>query len=336
MKPKELNVGVIGLGVGEAHIAGFENDTRCSVSALCDIDADKLSLVAQRYPGRQNTPNPDEILDDPNIDAVSIASYDNAHAHQVLHAIESNKHVFVEKPLCFHEEELSAIAKALHAKPHLQLSSNLILRKYPRFIRLKKLIDSCELGDVYYFDADYNYGRMEKIYNGWRGNLPFYSVVHGGGIHMIDLLLWLTNSRPVEAIAMGSRRASRNTNFMFNDTVAALLHFHDGTIAKVTANFPCVYPHFHDVTVFGSSGTWRNSPDSAWLYRSRDPDKAPERLNDPYPGVLKGDLIPSFVTAILDDTQTDMTSNEVFDAMSVSLAVERAAATGMPQTIHYY
>ena len=336
MSAGELRVGVIGLGVGEAHIAGFEENPNCRVTALCDIDEAHLAAVAARHPGRRTTTRAEDILDDPDIDAVSIASYDDAHAAQVLQAIGAGKHVFVEKPLCFHDEEFTAIAEALAARPDLGISSNLILRKYPRFQRLKSLCEADELGDIYYLEADYNYGRMHKILDGWRGKLPFYSVTHGGGIHMIDLVLWLTGNRPEEVVAMGTRRASRDTGFAFNDTVTALLRFADGTVAKVSANFPCVYPHFHDVVVFGTRATWRNGHDAAHLYRSRDPDTPPEAFADPYPGSLKGDLIPSFVTALLDGGDAEVSRRDILDAMAVSLAIERAAETGTPQTVQYH
>ncbi|MEP4378230.1 MAG: Gfo/Idh/MocA family oxidoreductase [Alphaproteobacteria bacterium] len=336
MNDHELRVGIIGLGVGEAHIAGFEQDSRCRVTTLCDIDETHLGEVSARHPNARTTPSPKDVLDDPDIDAVSIASYDDAHAAQVLAAVSAGKHIFVEKPLCFHDEEFAAISEALTRRPDVQISSNLILRKYPRFARLKALLDSDELGDIYYLEGDYNYGRMEKILNGWRGTLPFYSVTHGGGIHMIDLLLWLTGRRPVEVSAMGTQRASRDTEFSFNDTVVALLRFPDDSIAKVSANFPCVYPHFHDVVVFGTNGTWRNAPDAARLYRSRDPETPPDLLDDPYPGSFKGDLIPSFVSLLLDGGDAEVSRADVLDAMAVSLAIERAVTTGKPQDINYH
>jgi hypothetical protein len=107
-------------------------------------------------------------------------------------------------------------------------------------------------------------------------------------------------------------------------------------LAKVTANFPCVYPHFHDVAVFGTDATWRNDRDAARLYRSRDPAVQPDLLEEPYPGSLKGDLIPSFVAALLDGGEAEVERGDVLDAMAVSLAIERAVATGKPQHVAYH
>ena len=159
------------------------------MTALCDIDENKLHEVSQRNPGRRISTKPNEILEDPTIDVVSIVSYDDAHRDQVLKAIENGKHIFVEKPLCLNQQEFEDISGALKAHENIRLSSNLILRRTPRFIELRKRITQGELGDIYYLEGDYDYGRLHKLTEGWRGKIPFYSVVYGGAIHLIDLIL---------------------------------------------------------------------------------------------------------------------------------------------------
>ena len=50
--------------------------------------------------------------------------------------------------------------------------------------------------NIYYIEADYNYGRLKKLTHGWRSKVPNYSVTLGGGIHMLDLVLWITKFKP--------------------------------------------------------------------------------------------------------------------------------------------
>ena len=135
---KKLNVAIIGLGVGERHIVGYLSDERCVIKKLCDFNQDKINEVAKKYTEFEFTANPSEILNDPEIDiVVSIASYDNFHADQVIKAIEKGKHVFVEKPICLHENELKKIVDALNKNPKCKLSSNFILRKSPHLSKQK-------------------------------------------------------------------------------------------------------------------------------------------------------------------------------------------------------
>lgn len=331
----ELRVGIIGLGVGESHIASYESDPRCRVVALCDIDREKLAAVGGRYPGRRLTTDPLSVLEDPDIDAISIASYDDAHHAQIVRALAAGKHVFVEKPLCLHDEEFAEICEALRRAPALRLSSNLILRQAPRFQRLRERVRAGELGRLYYVEGDYNYGRIEKIVRGWRGTRPFYSVVHGGAIHLIDLLIWLTGERPGRVTATGNRLATEGTGFRFNDMVAALLEFPSGMIGKVTANFACVLPHGHAVALYGTEATFIQNPLGAATFRSRDSAQAGEPVTEPARSASKGDLVPSFVRAILDGGQAEVEASDVLDTMAVSLAIERSVRERSAVSVDY-
>ncbi|MHC4911259.1 MAG: Gfo/Idh/MocA family protein [Planctomycetota bacterium] len=265
---RPLTAAIIGLGVGEQHIAGYQGHPACSVGVICDIDAATLGAVAERHPGLATTTDPETVLTDPAIDVVSIASYDDAHAEQILTALRHGKHVFVEKPVCLRADEADAIGAALDERPHLRFGSNLILRASPRFRRLREMIATGALGDLFHIEAAYNYGRLQKITDGWRGRLPYYSVMLGGGVHMADLLLWLTGRRVVEVSAFGNAIASRGTDFRFNDLVTGIVRFDDGMTAALTANFGCVLPHGHALSVYGTAGTFVNDHPDARLERS--------------------------------------------------------------------
>src|SRR5262245_31091696 len=328
-----LRAGIIGLGVGEKHIAGYEVGGRCQVVALCDVDADKLKNMGERHPGRRLTCDPGQLLSDPSIDVVSIASYDGAHYGQVMAALAAGKHVFVEKPVCLFEHELADIRQALAARPKLKLSSNLILRKSPRFAGLRQRVQAGELGTPYYVEADYNYGRLGKITDGWRGQADYYSVVHGGAIHMLDLLFWIFGERPLAVTAFGNSVATRGTAFRFKDCVTALLKCPSGLMAKVTANFGCVLPHHHNLTVYGTAATFVHDQLGARLYTSRDPASAAQDVDDAYIGPAKGDMLPSFVAAVLDGGEPEVPATDVLETMAVSLAIEKAAE--LEQTVRF-
>ena len=274
-----LKAGVIGLGVGERHIESYESDPRCQVVAICDIDEAKLADVHSRYPDTRATVQATDILDDPEIDVVSIASYDNYHCEQVVKALGQNKHVFVEKPLCLTEEELRQIHEAMIAQPHLHLSSNLVLRRAPQFEQLKPMIREGAFGQLYYLEGDYNYGRLHKITSGWRGEIPFYSVTHGGAIHLIDLLTWLAAEKVIEVTAVGNKISTKDTQFRFPDMVSALLRFDSGMTAKVTANFGSVCPHHHGLKVFGTEKYFEHTYQGGTFYDSRDRDATFECSN---------------------------------------------------------
>ena len=202
-----------------------------------------------------------------------------------------------------------------------------------RFRDVHARVRAGDLGQLYCVEADYNYGRLHKVLEGWRGDIPNYSVVLGGGIHMVDLLLWLTGSRIVEVGAIGNKICSADPKFTTPDMVVAWLKFGNGAIGKIGVNFGCVQPHFHRVLLYGTEATFENAAPSALLYRSRDANVPPEKINSAYPGVDKGDLLPSFVDAILGRGRALVEEADVFAAMSACLAIDRSVRTGNPELV---
>lgn len=338
-RTSKLRVGVIGLGVGARHIDGFSTHAGCEVVALCDQLSEKRAEFATRYPEMRVVESSHDILTDPSIDVVSIASYDADHAPQVLTALAHHKHVFVEKPLCLYIEEAQQIRAALQSQPHLKLSAHFPLRTTPRFQELQRLVGAGELGRLYYTEADYNYGRLEKITTGWRAEAKHYSVVLAGGIHMIDLLLTLHAARVEEVFAYGNKLVSLGTPFRFRDFVVALLTFSDGSIAKVACNFGCVFPHFNSLTMWGTKATFSNGlpPDiQGRLYTSRDPARPPQTVTASYRQEKQQDSNPlfgSFIEAVIADREPLVTPAEIFAALAVCFAIERSLASTRPERV---
>ena len=334
---KNLNVGIIGLGVGKNHIQAFENHPKCQVVAICDFSMEKLSASAKLCPGARMSRDADKIIKDPSIDIVSIASFDNYHFGQASKAIQSGKHVFVEKPFCLYFNEAVELRKLLSEHPEIHLSSNLNLRTCPRFNYFKTLIKSGEMGQIVYVEADYLWGRIQKLTNGWRKNMEFYSIIHGAAVHIIDLVMWITQMKPVEVQSYGNQIATENSGFRYNDFAVILMRFENGTVAKVTANGGCVHPHFHKLSVFGTDKTFVHDDSGARLFESRDPKAKPTEILEEYPGIEeKRNIIISFVEAIMNPKKKAIvSSNDSFETMSVCFAAERAMTERTPIRIEY-
>jgi predicted dehydrogenase len=321
-----LEVAVVGLGVGEQHVRAFAAHPGCHVRWLYDLDAARSQRLAPAV-GAMVAEDYDAILSDAATGLVSIASFDDAHFEQTRMALEAGKHVFVEKPLCRDHRELSQLKQAWAAHGRRAIASNLVLRSAPLYKWLKAAIDGGELGEVYAFDGDYLYGRLEKITDGWRSGVEDYSVMAGGGVHLVDLMLWLTGQRPASVTAVGNRICSRGTAFRYNDFAAATFVFpggRDGLVGRITANFGCVHRHHHVVRVFGTKGTFIYDDVGARVHRSKDAGASAEFLTEsPLPG-SKGDLIPPFVDAIRAGTIDPAAAQHDFDVISACLGADAA------------
>jgi predicted dehydrogenase len=103
--------------------------------------------------------------------------------------------------------------------------------------------------------------------------------------------------------------------------------------AKVSANFGCVHPHFHGLTVYGTQATFINGLPDARLITSRDPEGSAETISTAYPGCAKGDLIGKFLDEITGEGSMEVTSEEVFRTMAVCFAAEESLNTGRPVAV---
>lgn len=313
-----LKVGVIGLGVGERHIVGYNAIPGVEVTACCDIDPQKLRDVADRQdvPGRYADYR--AIVEDPDIDAVSICSYDDAHVDQAVAAFESGKHVFCEKPVALDRSGLERIVRAW-SDSGKRLSSNLILRQSPRFIAVRDMVRSGEFGDLHYMEGDYIHQILWKITEGWRGKMDFYCVTYGGGIHLIDLMRWIAGEEVTEVSAMAAKKLTRGSPFPYPDTMTTLMRFESDLLAKSTTSFGPQRRQIHTLNVYGTDLSFENANGPARLYRGDQPEDE-ESFDVPYPAIEKGDLLPDFIAAIREDREPIVAAQDVFQVMNICIS----------------
>jgi predicted dehydrogenase len=313
---------VVGLGVGEQHARAIARSTRGELSWVCDFDGDRATRLAREL-GTRAAPSLDDVLADRDTDFVVLATYDDQHSAQVLAAFDAGKHVFCEKPLCTTRGELGQIRAAL-GRTDMHLGSNLVLRSAPLYSWLRQAIASGELGEVYAFDGDYLYGRLHKITEGWRHDRPGYSVLLGGGIHLIDLMMWTTGQRPESVSTVGARIATRGTGVGSDDFAAATYRFSSGMVGRITANFGCVHRHHHVLRVFGTKKTFLYDDQGPRLFDTRgDAARATPIALDPFPP-SKGALVDPFLAALSATTRDRELARYELDVIAAAITANDA------------
>jgi predicted dehydrogenase len=315
-----IGAAVVGLGVGEAHARAYVADARAELRWVYDLDADRARAVADEL-GARAAGALDEILADAETKALSIASFDDAHFEQTLSALDAGRHVFVEKPLCRTTDEARALKGAWERAGRPALASNLVLRAAPLYAWLREAVIEGSLGTPYAFDGDYLYGRLHKIVEGWRGGVEDYSVMLGGGIHLVDLMLWLTGERPVRVGSVGNRISTAGTEFRYDDFAAATFEFESGLVGRITANFGSFGPHQHVVRFFGTQASFVHDDAGARLFESREGPGQGLDLAAREPG--KGALVSTF----LDEVESgDRSAAHELDVVCACAAADRALA----------
>ena len=331
MRP--LKIGVVGLGVGEQHVIGYKAIPGCEVVAVCDIDADKLATVAERRDIAERYTDARKVTEHPAIDAVSICSYDDAHAQQVISALRAGKHVMVEKPLTLYRKDAEQILRAQQDTGRI-LTSNLILRHSPRFREVRRMIKAGEFGDVFYLEGDYIHQILWKLTEGWRGRMDFYCVTYGGGIHLIDLMRWLLGQEVTEVTGMGADRLTAGSRYRYPDTIVNLLRFAGGTLAKTLTTLGPCRPQIHALSVYGTRATFVNDTPDAKLFCGDQVDDE-QTMPVPYPAIEKCDLIPDFINAIREGREPDVSASDVFRVMDICFAAWESVKEKRVVTVSY-
>lgn len=334
-KTKTLNIAVIGLGVGEQHAHAFDTHPNCEVTLLYDTDTRHAETVAEQFPHGRVASSFDTILSDETIDVISIATYDHQHADAVCAAFEAGKHVFVEKPLCRTFDELKRVENVWRNTSGKHLRSNLVLREAEMYRWLIDAVGRGDFGTLYAIDGDYLYGRLEKITEGWRKDVPSYSVMEGGGVHMIDLMLTIAGEYPEAVTCIGNRICTHNTDFQYDDFMTATYGFPSGLIGRINANFGCVHRHHHVLRVFGTDATFIYDDMGPRLHTTRDENTAANPLSlTPLPDD-KGALVPGFVKDILNDVDPTATAEREFNLLRVAAATDTSHTDKASREIKY-
>ncbi|MDR2932507.1 MAG: Gfo/Idh/MocA family oxidoreductase [Oscillospiraceae bacterium] len=152
---RTLRVGIIGTGwIAEAHMNSYLNMPDVEIVAGADIIPGKAEAFFAGYgvKGAKLFPSHRELIDSGRVDAVSICTYNTAHAECAIYALEHGVHVLLEKPMCVTLEEAVAIIKAERASGKI-----LSIGFQPRFDEnmkmIKNIVQSGELGDIYYIQT---------------------------------------------------------------------------------------------------------------------------------------------------------------------------------------
>ncbi len=218
-----IRVGVIGYGYWGPNIVrnlhGLDSTT---VTAVCDKNPAALARARKLYPEIKTVTDPEEILRSPEIDAVAVITPVWTHFELAKAALENGKHVFVEKPFTSNTAqaeqliELAARKKLLIMVDHTFLFTGAVKK-------IRELIDSGVLGDLYYYDS-------------LRVNLGLFqhdvSVIWDLAPHDLSIMDHLIRSEPEAIVATGEKHLNG-----VEDVAYITVYFPGSVIAHINVNW---------------------------------------------------------------------------------------------------
>jgi predicted dehydrogenase len=218
---RPLTVGVVGLGYWGPNLARvFAAIPGCAVTWLCDADEAARDRIARTLPAATATAALDDLLGDPDLDAIVLATPVPTHAELAVRALEAGKHCFVEKPLAQSVADAErAVAAAQRADRVLMVGH--LLEYHPGVRRLKELTESGELGnEIYYIYGNrLNLGKLRADEN------ALWSL----GAHDVSVVLYLAGEEPLEVQAHGESYVRPGVE----DVVFCFMRFPSGLTAHL-------------------------------------------------------------------------------------------------------
>ncbi|MBM4081908.1 MAG: Gfo/Idh/MocA family oxidoreductase, partial [Planctomycetes bacterium] len=318
---KTLGVGIIGVGVGRGQAMGFLSDPRVGKVVLCDTDEAKLTKAAAELKVAEMTTDWRSLLGRDDLHVISVAAPDHLHPEMSIASLRAGKHVLCEKPMAPTLPEAREMLRAVRETGR-KLAVNNVLRFYPRFQRVQQLVADGMLGRIYAAEGDYLHNTLDLIQHGWRGRFR-HSVTTGGGVHLVDLLLWLIGDVD-EAFGYASRAVLTAEESRSPECMLAVLRFRNGCVAKTMTNMAVQRPALHNLILYGTQGVFINARPDGLLYRGHKGE--PELIKDAYgPATTrtgaKGVSIDNLLTAIERDEEPLVNVREGARAVAVCDAI---------------
>lgn len=249
-----IRIGIIGTGsISEFHLNAYAKNTGAIITAICDLNEQRAKQVAEKYGAKKTFTDYRALLADPEIDAISVCTWNNTHAELCIAALHAGKNVLVEKPLCRTVEEALLIEEAVRSTGKLLMVG--FVRRYDANAQLlRQFADNGEFGNLYYAKAS----TIRRLGNpgGWfadserSGGGPLIDI----GVHVIDLCWYLMGRPKVKTISantynkLGNRSNIRNLSFYkaadydaskntVEDLANALIRFENGASLMVDVSF---------------------------------------------------------------------------------------------------
>ena len=233
-----IQLGVIGVGGWGKNLArNYYQIAECSLKYVCDLDTKRLAQIQTQMPGTTTTTRWQDLLEDSELQAIVIATTASSHYALCKAALLAGKDVYVEKPFVLEVAEAEELIKLASDRGRILMVGHL-LEYHPVVNRLKQMIESGELGDIYYiYNQRVNLGTVRGDENSLWNFAP----------HDISSILYLLGEEPTDVSARGQCYLQPG----IEDVVFLSLNFGGKRMAHIHVSW--LDPHkIRKITIVGS------------------------------------------------------------------------------------
>ncbi|MBQ8605770.1 MAG: Gfo/Idh/MocA family oxidoreductase [Clostridia bacterium] len=348
---KKLKAAIIGTGgISKNHIQGYLKCPDVELYAFCDINEQQLNIMGEKYGVTRLYTDGGEMLRElPEIDIVSVCTWNSAHAPCTIAALNAGCHVLCEKPMATSAKEALAMKEAADKNGKLLMIG--FVRRFGNDCQIvEQFRDSDYFGDIYYGKATYL--RRHGSPGGWFGDK---SRSGGGplidlGVHVIDLTRYiLGNPKPVSVYGatfqkLGDRQGVQKAKgtyasltkaekpvFDVEDLAAAMIRYDNGTVISVEASFSLnIKNNVGRIELFGTKAGARIDPELELFSVENGHMTNTQLVTETalsFDGLFENE-IAHFVDCVANGTKCISPADDGIEIMKILDAIYESAKTG--------
>ncbi|MBP5639649.1 MAG: Gfo/Idh/MocA family oxidoreductase [Victivallales bacterium] len=333
MKNGKYGCAVWGCGwVASGHINAYLKHPDCQVIALGSRRMESIQAKQAEF-GLDCRAYTDfhQILNDDEIDIVSICTPNCQHAQEAMLAAAAGKHIFLEKPIAIEESDIPKMISAIEStRVHTLVA--FILRFNPLVNLQRRLVADGELGKVFMTNVDYWFGRERK---GWMK----YREQTGGafilaGCHSVDMARYIIGE---DIVRVSAQSAMVGDYYEYPPVETAQVQFSNGALGVFTCSLVGTNPYTANISILGEKGTIVN--DRFFLKRFHGQadyftlDTGMKKSGDVYDHPFPI-MVDHFINCIKEDRESPNNLRSAANAHLTTLAIRKSAeANGRPVAI---
>jgi len=316
-------VGTAKIGTTQV-IPAMQQGELCEVAAIASRNSETAQAAARQLGIPKAYGSYNQLLDDPEIDAVYIPLPNHLHVPLSIQALDAGKHVLCEKPIALSSEEGQRLVDAARAHPELKVMEAFMYRHHPQWQRAREIVADGGIGRLRTIQSFFSY------FNDDPTNIRNQAEIGGGGLmdigcYPISLSRFIFDDQPARAIGI----VEYDPNFKTDRLASAIMDFGTGT-----STFTCSMrlTPYQRVNIYGEEGrveieipfnALADQPCTMWHARQNETEEIVLDTCNQY--TLQGDV---FSRAILDNTDVPTPISDAVVNMKVIEAVVRSGTSG--------
>ena len=306
---KKLGTAVIGTGFwGKNHARVYSELSSTELVAVCDVNRERANAVANQFGVKAYTSS-SRMLQNEDIEAVSVCTWSTKLAKEALRALNSGKHVLVEKPMASHTKQAEKLLETAE-NSDLHLMVGFLMRFIPGLQHIREAVENRKIGELVCATA--------KRVSQWPERIGDVGVVKDTAIHDIDVMLYISNEDPIAVYAKTGSMMHRK----FEDYAQIMLTFEDGKSAFIESNWITPYKT-RILTVTGSEAIMKLDYITQELWIEDSKENLQPRF--PWQEPLKLEL-QHFADCVLERKKPLITGVDGIAALKVAEAALRSSA----------